>query len=164
EAGWLVFYSETTSRKGVALTAHPRAALVFHWTELERQIRVEGPVTVAPDAPTDAYWNSRPLDARIAAIASDQSHPIASRQAMLDKVAAATRQWGRDPRRPERWIGYRVWAETVELWVSQPARVHDRAVWTRSLSPVSSPPTFTSTPWRPTRLQPCSSVGPHSPP
>jgi pyridoxamine 5'-phosphate oxidase len=152
EAGWLVFYSETTSRKGVALAAHPRAALVFHWSELERQIRVEGPVTVAPDAQTDAYWNSRPLDARIAAIASDQSHPIASREAMLDKVAAAAREWGRDPRRPERWIGYRVWAETVELWVGQPARVHDRAMWTRSVTPAPTGPT--ATPWRSTRLQP----------
>jgi pyridoxamine 5'-phosphate oxidase len=152
EAGWLVFYSDTISRKGIALEANPRAALVFHWSELERQIRVEGPVTIAPDSQTDAYWNSRPLDARIAAIASEQSQPIASRGALLDKVAAATRQWRDDPRRPARWIGYRVWADTVELWAGQPARVHDRAIWTRTLTPAAS--AFTSTPWLPTRLQP----------
>ena len=152
EAGWLVFYSETTSRKGLALSAHPRAALVFHWSALERQIRVEGPVTMAPDEQTDAYWNSRPLDARIAAVASMQSHPIASRAALLAKVAAAASEGGESPRRPDRWIGYRVWADTVELWSGQPARVHDRAAWTRTLTPSGTG--FTGSPWTATLLQP----------
>ena len=152
KAGWLVFYSETTSRKGLALSAHPRAALVFHWSALERQVRVEGPVTIAPDEQTDAYWNSRPLDARIAAVASMQSHPIASRAALLDKVAAAAAESGDRPRRPDRWIGYRVWADTIELWSGQPARVHDRAIWTRRL--VASPEGFTGSPWISTLLQP----------
>ncbi len=150
--GWLVFYSDRPSRKGVALAAHPRAALVFHWESLERQVRIEGPVTEAPDAPTDAYWRSRPLDARIAAVASEQSRPIASRADLLTKVEAAAARYGSDPPRPERWIGYRVWAEQVELWVSQPARVHDRAVWTRALTPGGAG--FTGSPWQATRLQP----------
>ena len=67
-AGWLVFYSDRESRKGSALAARPRAALVFYWEPLERQARIEGPVTPAPDAQVDAYWERRPLDARIAAI------------------------------------------------------------------------------------------------
>jgi pyridoxamine 5'-phosphate oxidase len=152
DAGWLVFYSDRPSRKGRALAAHPRAAIVFYWEPLQRQIRIEGPVTEAPSAAADAYWRSRPLDARIAAIASDQSAPIASRADLLAKVAAVAARGDADPTRPDRWIGYRVWAEEVELWVSQPARIHDRAVWTRTLTRVSD--TFTGGPWRATRLQP----------
>jgi len=152
-AGWVVFYSDVPSRKGVALAARPRAALVFHWEALQRQIRIEGPVTRAPDAETDAYWRTRPVDARIAAIASDQSHPIESRAALLAKVDAVTaRLAGAEPPRPDRFVGYRVWAERVELWVSQPARVHDRAEWIRSLSPDTAG--FIGSPWRSTRLQP----------
>jgi pyridoxamine 5'-phosphate oxidase len=151
-AGWLVFYSDRPSRKGRALAVHPRAAIVFHWEPLQRQIRIEGPVTEAPAALTDAYWRSRPLEARIAAIASDQSAPIASRAELLAKVAAVAARSDDDPPRPRRFIGYRVWAEHVELWVSQPARLHDRAVWTRPLTP--SPGGFTGGPWEATRLQP----------
>ena len=69
-AGWLVFYTDRESEKGHELTAHPRAALVFHWAELERQVRVDGPVTLAPDADSDRYWATRPRDARVAAVAS----------------------------------------------------------------------------------------------
>ena len=152
KAGWLVFYTDRRSRKALALAAHQRAALVFYWEALERQVRIEGPITEAPDQDSDAYWNTRPVDARIAAIASDQSEPIASRAALLAKVQATKQQFGVDPKRPARWGGYRVWADTVELWVSQPVRVHDRAVWTRSLT--TSTHGFTGSPWRSTRLQP----------
>src|SRR5713101_8467440 len=92
EAGWLVFYSDCESRKGRALDSHPQAALVFHWDALERQVRIEGPVTRAPSEQVDAYWNSRPADARIAAIASDQSRPIATRAAMLAKIQQTARR------------------------------------------------------------------------
>jgi pyridoxamine 5'-phosphate oxidase len=152
EAGWLVFYTDRDSPKGRALEAHPRAALVFHWDALERQIRIEGPVTAAPAEDTDRYWSTRPLDARVAALASDQSQPIASRAALLAKVEEAARRSGTSPPRPARWVGYRVWAERVELWVGQPARVHDRAAWTRSLDP--TPGGFSGRPWTAIRLQP----------
>jgi pyridoxamine 5'-phosphate oxidase len=152
EAGWVVFYSDRGSRKGRALDKTPRAAVVFHWEALQRQIRIEGPVTVAPDADADRYWNTRPRDARIAAIATDQSRPIPSREALLARVAAEDARHGLEPPRPARWIGYRVWAEQVELWVSQPARVHDRAVWTRALAP--SGEGFAGGPWSATRLEP----------
>src|SRR5262245_5572558 len=150
--GWLVFYSDRPSRKGVALAARPRAALVFYWESLERQVCIEGPVTEAPDSQTDEYWRSRPVDARVAAVASDQSRPIASRADLLAKVAAAASRYGDDPPRPDRWIGYRVWAEQVELWVSQPARVHDRALWTRTLERANEG--FKGGPWKSTRLEP----------
>ena len=72
-AGWLVFYTDRESAKGRELAATPWASCVFHWDAFERQVRIEGPVTLAPDADSDAYWNSRPPDARIAATASRQS-------------------------------------------------------------------------------------------
>jgi len=151
-AGWVVFYTDRESAKGAALATHPYAALVFHWDALERQVRIEGPVTVAPDADSDAYWASRPPDARVAAAASDQSRPIDSRAALLAKVEATARRHDGDAPRPPRWGGYRVWAERIELWVGQPARVHDRAVWTRSLTRAGEE--FVGGAWSATRLQP----------
>ena len=151
-AGWFVFYTDRESAKGRALAARPRAALVFHWDAFERQVRIEGPVTLAPDADADAYWGSRPLEARAAAIASMQSQTLASRAEFLRNVEAVARQLDADAPRPPRWVGYRVWAERVELWVGQPARVHDRALWTRRLEPAG--PSFCGGPWNATRLQP----------
>jgi pyridoxamine 5'-phosphate oxidase len=133
-AGWLVFYTDRESAKGAELAANPHAALVFHWDALQRQVRIEGPVTISPDAESDAYWASRPLEARVAAVASEQSRPIASRGELLARVEAAARRHDGGAPRPARWGGYRVWAERVELWVGQPARIHDRAVWTRPLA------------------------------
>jgi pyridoxamine 5'-phosphate oxidase len=166
-AGWLVFYTDRESDKGAALAKHPWAACVFHWDAFERQVRFEGPVTLAPDADSDAYWNSRPPDARIAASASLQSQPLRARADLLARIEELTKQHaGGTIPRPPRWGGYRVWAERVELWVGQPARVHDRARWTRTLTPegvrgssVAGPPTptadgFKGGAWSATRLQP----------
>jgi len=152
DLGWLVFYSDRGSRKGRALDALPRAALVLYWEALERQIRIEGPVTIAPDAQADAYWGARPVDARVAAIATDQSRPLSSRAELLARIDDVARALGPDPPRPERWVGYRVWAEQVELWVSQPARIHDRAVWTRRLTRTAAG--YTGGAWTATRLEP----------
>jgi pyridoxamine 5'-phosphate oxidase len=151
-AGWFVFYTDRGSRKGQALATHPQAALVFHWEALERQVRIEGPVTEAPDADSEAYWNTRPIDARIAAVASEQSRPLASRAILLARVDEITRRSGGSIARPPRWGGYRVWAERVELWAGQPARVHDRALWERELERASGE--FKGGEWRVTRLQP----------
>jgi pyridoxamine 5'-phosphate oxidase len=150
--GCFVFYSDRASAKGRALATNPRAALVFHWDVFERQVRVEGPVTHAPDADSDRYWRTRPLDARVAAAASAQSRPIASRDALLAKIAAVRQRHGADVPRPKRWGGYQVWAERVELWVGQPGRAHDRARWVRTLQAAAGG--FTGGPWRATRLQP----------
>jgi pyridoxamine 5'-phosphate oxidase len=152
DAGWFVFYTDRESRKGRALERNPWAALVLHWDAFERQIRIEGPVTHAPDADSDDYWASRPADARVAAAASDQSRPIASRAALFARLEATAKSSDGQIPRPERWGGYRVWAERVELWVGQPARVHDRALWTRSLVPEGAG--FKGGPWSATRLQP----------
>ena len=151
-AGWLVFYTDRESAKGRSLTARPRAAAVFHWDVFERQIRVEGPVTLAPDADSDRYWNTRPVEARVAAAASAQSRPIPSRAAFLARIDDVTRGAGDGIPRPPRWGGYRIWAERVELWVGQPGRAHDRAVWTRALSPAGDG--FGGGVWSGTRLMP----------
>jgi pyridoxamine 5'-phosphate oxidase len=151
-AGWFVFYTDRDSAKGRALDRHPRASLVFYWEPLERQVRIDGPVTIAPDAQADTYWSSRPVDARLAAIASEQTRPIASRAALVERFEAAARRFTADVPRPARWVGYRVWAESVELWVSQPARLHDRARWTRPLE--RNGDGFTAGAWSGTRLQP----------
>jgi pyridoxamine 5'-phosphate oxidase len=152
DAGWLVFYTDRESGKGAALAAHPWASLVFHWDVLERQVRVEGPVTLAPEGDSDAYWRGRPRDARIAAIASAQSHPLASRAALLARIADLSARLGPEPARPSRWGGYRVWAERVELWAGQPGRAHDRAGWTRTLARDGEE--YRGGPWRGTRLDP----------
>lgn len=150
-SGWLVFYTDRDSDKGAALAAHPRAAVVFHWDALERQIRIEGPVTHAPDGDSDAYWASRPPDARVAASASEQSRPLASRAVLLARVAELAAR-GADVPRPKRWGGYRIWADRVELWVGQPARVHDRARWVRPLTEDGDG--FAGGRWTSTRLMP----------
>lgn len=152
KAGWLVFYTDRESAKGRSLTARPRAAAVFHWDVFERQIRVEGPVTLAPDADSDRYWNTRPVEARVAAAASEQSRPIPSRAAFLARIDDVTRGAADGIPRPPRWGGYRIWAERVELWVGQPGRAHDRAVWTRALLP--SEGGFRGGVWSGTRLMP----------
>jgi pyridoxamine 5'-phosphate oxidase len=151
-AGWLVFYTDRESTKGRALAHSPWASCVFHWDALERQVRVEGPVTLASDADSDVYWNSRPPDARIAATASAQSQPLAARADLLARVAEITKRASGPIPRPPRWGGYRVWVERVELWVGQPARIHDRARWSRTLTPVADG--FKGGAWSATRLQP----------
>jgi pyridoxamine 5'-phosphate oxidase len=149
--GSLVFYTDRDSDKGAALAAHPRAAVIFHWDAMERQIRIEGPVTHASDAESDAYWVTRPADARVAASASEQSRPLASRAVLLARVAEIAQRGG-DVARPKRWGGYRIWAERVELWVGQPGRVHDRARWVRTLSAEGD--VVAGGAWAATRLMP----------
>lgn len=161
DTGSLLFFTNRRSRKGLALGAHPDAAIDFFWDWLDRQAIVEGPATFATDAESDAYHRGRPLASRVAAWASDQSRPIASRHAFLDKIASAAARFGVDPEtstnaeipRPPHWGGYRITARRVELWCSSPVRAHDRAEWTRDVTP-DGKGGFRTGPWRATRLQP----------
>jgi pyridoxamine 5'-phosphate oxidase len=160
DPGFLVFFTNYESRKGRELTAYPRAAAVMHWDHLHRQVRVEGPVIGSPAAESDEYFASRALDSRIGAWASKQSAPLSSRQVLVDEVASVAQRFGIAPDakegvipRPPNWGGFRLWPESVELWVEGPNRVHDRAVWTRSLER-SSEFEFRAGPWTVTRLNP----------
>jgi pyridoxamine 5'-phosphate oxidase len=167
QPGYLVFFTNYLSRKGRQLARNPRAAAVIHWDALHRQVRVEGPVVQAPAAASDAYFASRPWQSRIGAWASEQSAPVASREALQKAVASTAQRFGvPDPAevpadgladypipRPPHWGGYHLWADSVELWVEGEARIHDRARWTRELTPQANG-FFSAGPWSATRLQP----------
>jgi len=152
--GYVVFYTNFQSRKGLELAQNPRAAAVMHWDHMHRQVRIEGLVEPAPAADSDAYFASRARESRVGAWASAQSRPVASREALMAQVREATQRFahGEVPR-PSFWGGYRLWAEAVELWVEGDARIHDRARWTR---PLTRGPdgVMQPGPWSVTRLQP----------
>jgi len=167
DPGCLVFHTNYRGRKGKALQANPRVSLVFHWDHEERQVRIEGPATRSPEAESDAYFAGRRWESRVGAWASDQSEPIGSRQALIDKLKAVLEEYDVDVEaaergepvhipRPAHWGGQRVWFERVELWCGAAGRVHDRAEWTRELTSaeIDGAPGYTGGPWSSTRVQP----------
>jgi pyridoxamine 5'-phosphate oxidase len=127
------FYSNRESAKGLELAAHPRAALLFHWKSLRRQVRVRGTVEPVTSAEADAYFASRARESRIGAWASDQSRPLDSRAALEAAVVRETARFdGQDVPRPERWTGWRVVPDSVEFWRDRPFRLHDRLRFDRA--------------------------------
>jgi pyridoxamine 5'-phosphate oxidase len=167
QAGFILFYTNYRSRKGLELQANGRAAVVFHWDHRHRQVRAEGQVEVLSDAENDAYFRTRAWQSRLGAWASEQSQPVESRQALERSVTAMARRFGipyegpRSPEpgnmtvdvpRPPNWGGFRLYADAVELWVEGEFRIHDRARWTRSLP--AQPDAASGVPWSVTRLQP----------
>lgn len=166
--GFTTFYTNYSSKKGQDLAANPNASMVLHWDHLERQIRIDGPVTRSPDAESDAYFNARPLGSRLGAWASAQSRPLNTRDDLMAAAFETMQRFGVSidadlehdrsiviPR-PPHWGGFRLWAARVELWLGHPNRLHDRARWSRDLEPatIDGVPGFEGQPWSVSRLQP----------
>ncbi len=138
------WFTNYASRKGRDLEVHPHAALLFHWVELERQVRIEGRVERLPAAQSDAYFDSRPLKSRLGALASAQSEPIAHRSILEQRFQEAEAAHGDHPVRPPHWGGYLLIPDRMEFWQGRPSRLHDRILYSRQDDGA----------WRRERLQP----------
>jgi pyridoxamine 5'-phosphate oxidase len=131
DARGFTWYTNYDSQKGKQLASKPFAALLFFWRELERQVRIEGRVERTTAEESDRYFNSRPLKSRLAAIASQQSAPIANRASLEHNYEEVARQYGESPSRPSNWGGFRLVPERIEFWQGRRSRFHDRIVYTR---------------------------------
>jgi pyridoxamine 5'-phosphate oxidase len=139
-----VFYTNYEGRKAVELESNPRAALVFYWGELERQVRVEGTVSRVPVEESDEYFASRPRGSRLGAWASEQSRFVDGRRTLEQKLHSLQAEYeNREVPRPPFWGGYRVEPEAIEFWQGREDRLHDRLVYRREDGA-----------WRIERLQP----------
>jgi pyridoxamine 5'-phosphate oxidase len=168
DPGYLVFYTNYNSNKARQIEENSNVAVLIHWDQLGRQVRIEGQAVRSPDAESDAYFASRDWGSQIGAWGSDQSAPLDSRNALIAQVAKRALKLGVNVAknlqsiigsdqptisRPPHWGGYRVWASCVELWIEGKDRIHDRARWERTLTRQDDD-SFLVGEWSGNRLQP----------
>lgn len=168
DPGYLVFYTNYKSSKSRQIQENPNVAVLFHWDQLGRQVRIEGQAVRSPGTESDAYFATRDWGSQIGAWGSDQSAPLESRNALLAQVSRRALKLGVNVAknlgsiigsdhpvitRPPHWGGFRVWASHVELWIEGKDRIHDRARWQRALQRQDDD-TFLVGDWSGTRLQP----------
>jgi pyridoxamine 5'-phosphate oxidase len=132
DARGFVFYTDYQSRKARELAGNSHAALLFYWIELEREVRIEGTVEKTSLAETEAYFSSRPLGSRLAALSSIQSSVIPGRAALERRYTELERAHGDAPPCPPTWGGYRVIPDAIEFWQGRANRLHDRLLYTKS--------------------------------
>lgn len=133
ESNGFVFYTNYNSRKGIEIATNPYVSLNFHWSELDRQIRIEGPIRKVSQENSDAYWATRPRESRIGAWASAQSSIVSSPDQLQNSVKLLEAKFGDgDVPRPTYWGGYVVEPDRLEFWQGRPNRLHDRFVYIKS--------------------------------
>jgi len=132
DAQGFVFYTHYRSRKGRELEQNPQAMLLFFCEELERQVGIEGRVEQVDAAESDRYFASRPLGARLSAVISPQSEPVASREDLETRLEEAAKRWRDAPPRPSHWGGYRLAPDRFEFWQGRRDRLHDRLCYRKS--------------------------------
>ncbi|MEM1174076.1 MAG: pyridoxamine 5'-phosphate oxidase [Pseudomonadota bacterium] len=164
DPGFVVFYTNYQSRKAQEAFGQQEVAAVFHWDAMGRQVRLEGVAEASPIDESDAYFATRGVASRIGAWGSDQSQPLASRDALLQQIrdradklgvaldAKGVPVTGADVPRPPHWGGIRIWPRRVELWADGADRIHDRAAWNRKLNRTDTG--FEPGPFQGQRLQP----------
>jgi len=168
DPGFVVFYTNYKSDKIAELREQSRVAATFHWDALGRQVRLEGRAVLSPDEESDLYFASRDWGSQLGAWGSDQSAPLASRQALREQIRDRARAMGvnvsddlqsiadeEPPKisRPPHWGGVRIWPVRMELWIEGADRIHDRAAWSRDLQQQDEY-SFAVSAWHGTRLQP----------